>query len=992
MKISLPYFVRGSMSTSGAALIMTVIILAMITIMVLGLADLVRYETASSSAHQERARAQLFARMGVDIVTGVLRKETADPARTWASKPGALIVPDSDGNPPQLTRLGKQVNLHSGLPSPSLLDPGFKPIVLRPADLNIQTFADQNPPTHLITDQPQDPANPASPVVKLPVRWIYVRADGTLDYAESPDLTRASNPLVGRFAYWTDDESSKINLNTAWKRNPAGSAPAGLVVNTFSASHPTSVNVASLKGMTAQMADVLHGTITPNHLYTDLDNPEKPGRFFNSPREVRALGAEFTSVFNAAKFEVTHYNHDPDTTFFNEPRIVLTTQKKHAKGRPFLDILKNPGTDTTLGDDPGYVRKPTSPYNTATSAEVIDRTKFNDVIKKLVTYLKREDWPMVDKTPAGTARISLQSKYFNNNSSRLAQLALGIVEYVRSAESSKTLVEPIRVFNTGTDSAPFYYLVTTGDHTGKDDTYKGNPRGPHITEMAIWRSNTATSGRYRVRYYIEIYLPENYGIDSIDLLAPETGKQMYLYQHFSDQLYASATATTNAYEQNGKSKWFKITNAPTAAGTTVPTMILGGGSVMNPGDYRTIVMEFYRSGTTTTFPMRHALAMGDSPTNANNAIRLDIAPLGDVGNDKAITLNFVAQTNVSAEALETIPSNLSSIESDDPRVNAVAQDWKLQSGTNTLAGGIVNAGGRLKNNNNKVGQGSSVPTDQPEQDLDINGKISSASLRMPYPRGHTKNPAGVVYSPGELGLIQTGLEGKSRTGGAGTPAAATGGIPWRTLRLQPNRYRDSNVVPDWAFMDLFTVPVEVPALAKGIFSPHDTTTAGRINMNAQTQPFGNPELFATPLERRMPLVALLAGVPKDGSGTLLKVEEAEAIARNIYFRTLSLAQGKVYGHASTYDSPGEVVEIEGVADKGEESEAVVRGIANLICARGSVFNVYTIGQSLKQTRNGELLVTAEQRQQTLIERYDRNTNPNITDIYFRKAGFQHLNP
>ncbi|MEZ0275495.1 MAG: hypothetical protein ACAH88_11380, partial [Roseimicrobium sp.] len=217
MKVSFTRLLRHT-SSKGAALIMTIIILAMITIMVLGFADLVRYETVSSSAHQERARAQLFARMGVDIVTGVLRSETADPAKTWASMPGALIVPDMDATPPQPTRLAKQVNLHSGLPSAALLDAAFEPAILRPANLNIQTFADQAPPTHLITDQLQTPTDPGSPVVKLPLRWVYVRRDGTLDYAESPDLTLKENPLVGRFAYWTDDESSKINLNTAWKR------------------------------------------------------------------------------------------------------------------------------------------------------------------------------------------------------------------------------------------------------------------------------------------------------------------------------------------------------------------------------------------------------------------------------------------------------------------------------------------------------------------------------------------------------------------------------------------------------------------------------------------------------------------------------------------------------------------------------------------------------------------------------------------------------
>ncbi len=73
----------------------------------------------------------------------------------------------------------------------------------------------------------------------------------------------------------------------------------------------------------------------------------------------------------------------------------------------------------------------------------------------------------------------------------------------------------------------------------------------------------------------------------------------------------------------------------------------------------------------------------------------------------------------------------------------------------------------------------------------------------------------------------------------------------------------------------------------------------------------------------------------------------------------------------------------------------MREIANLITARGNVFSVYTIGQALKQTQGGKLLVTGEQRQQAYLERYlvDKgNTDPNDDSIGFRTIYFRNLIP
>jgi hypothetical protein len=87
------------------------------------------------------------------------------------------------------------------------------------------------------------------------------------------------------------------------------------------------------------------------------------------------------------------------------------------------------------------------------------------------------------------------------------------------------------------------------------------------------------------------------------------------------------------------------------------------------------------------------------------------------------------------------------------------------------------------------------------------------------------------------------------------------------------------------------------------------------------------------------------------------------------------------------------VEIDGVADKGEKSEELIRNISNLITARGDVFNVYSIGQALQQTRDGKLVVTGEQRLQAMLERYP-TTDPTTGTVtfHFKPVYFRNLIP
>jgi uncharacterized protein (TIGR02600 family) len=91
------------------------------------------------------------------------------------------------------------------------------------------------------------------PYLPMPVKWLYVFRDGTMGPASAGTK---ENPIVGRTAFWTDDESCKLNINTAsegtyWdtpvastERESGDIDPSGNITSStnswsFSASQPT---------------------------------------------------------------------------------------------------------------------------------------------------------------------------------------------------------------------------------------------------------------------------------------------------------------------------------------------------------------------------------------------------------------------------------------------------------------------------------------------------------------------------------------------------------------------------------------------------------------------------------------------------------------------------------------------------------------------------------------------------------------------------------
>ena len=119
----------------------------------------------------------------------------------------------------------------------------------------------------------------------MPVRWMYVLKDGTMTVPDGTNVPAsktpvtsaawsganatltptAANPIVGRIAFWTDDESAKVNVNTAsegtyWDTIVAnsGASPFG------NQPIPTSSSVANpIPDYTLPMGDVPMALLPP---------------------------------------------------------------------------------------------------------------------------------------------------------------------------------------------------------------------------------------------------------------------------------------------------------------------------------------------------------------------------------------------------------------------------------------------------------------------------------------------------------------------------------------------------------------------------------------------------------------------------------------------------------------------------------------------------------------------------------------------------------
>jgi len=204
-------------------------------------------------------------------------------------------------------------------------------------------------------------ANP----VPMPVKWLYVLENGKIAPPTSSTSNEATvagasatNQIVGRIAFWTDDESCKVNVNTAsegsymdmprfnssydmgplakyqavqneFQRYPGHPAMTSLSTIfpslTAETIYKVTPRVAGGGSMGGTVASTTPITITPNRLYATVDellfSPTMSAGSRRTNDAETGSDALESAALEQAKFFITTTSRSPEVNLFNRPRV-----------------------------------------------------------------------------------------------------------------------------------------------------------------------------------------------------------------------------------------------------------------------------------------------------------------------------------------------------------------------------------------------------------------------------------------------------------------------------------------------------------------------------------------------------------------------------------------------------------------------------------------------------------------------------------------------
>jgi hypothetical protein len=396
------------------------------------------------------------------------------------------------------------------------------------------------------------------------VRWIYVQDDGSFS-----EIMNAQS--VGRFAFWVDDESTRANLNTASQRTSAQPD-----------SWPSQIALGALPGLD------IHA---PGIAASRSNAP------FLTPLEALGRNPDWVNALSTNRFFLTHYTQDPDINPWGEPRIVLTTDPTKSGTRPFLGIKASPAADPGLRAS-------------------LSQSQLLNTYTNITTLLARTNWPYARGN-------SFTTKF---GAAGISQLALDLIEYVRTSESANLWPEPI-VAQLSTNSLTLLPLGTSLEDSSLANASMGTVRRPMFSQVGLFCSTNTNASGYVGTLHAQLYLPPGYNVP------------------------------TNAFA--GWSLWSRISSSGGGGEITttnsLPTVNFAGG-------YASVAVTNFTIPATlpgtvpTNSQIRVALLKAATPTIENT---LDVAPL-DPG--LRISLPTAEDRTVYAAV-------------NDPRLNKISTQW-----------------------------------------------------------------------------------------------------------------------------------------------------------------------------------------------------------------------------------------------------------------------------------------------------------------------------
>ena len=258
----------------GTALVLVLAAIVFVSILIVAFFGSVSRELVSSKNYSSGVSSRIYADAAVNLVIAQLQAGTTqdNPAQTWVSQPGLIRLFDNAGNQQKVFKLyssNKMVEAGSFSPTTAGGDPSDVPAwtaatatVSLPWNASPNVYTDLNSPivvnsvpnypilnpgglaatskiegfdvssTYALpdsTDMNQNGDKSEIGQIPMPVKWIYILTDGRIGIPDSTaasltDVTltttdgqpvKGNNPPVARIAFWTDDNTCRLNINTA---------------------------------------------------------------------------------------------------------------------------------------------------------------------------------------------------------------------------------------------------------------------------------------------------------------------------------------------------------------------------------------------------------------------------------------------------------------------------------------------------------------------------------------------------------------------------------------------------------------------------------------------------------------------------------------------------------------------------------------------------------------------------------------------------------
>ena len=312
----------------GAALVIVLLLLSLVTVLVIAFSDLIKRESRVSSLGEGSYRAETHAHYALNVAMDKLEEALApfddpfnptspdptNPSATgpdsfWALAPGLILhYPLGKTTDPYPVPV-RRYPLHSGAPFDAAGDllPDDEVV-----DLNQRLPSGERPIDDTLPDGQ-----------KMAVAWQPI--------LQNPgEAASDTNRLVGRYAFWIDDEGAKVNLNTADGRYPYDGAQS------YGPGTPTEVNLEALAAATPTLTAAARDALAARALAGGLTVPGEAA-------QVPGVPAAFPTT---NRFFLTTYSRSPEFNLFNEPRIQLVPTNMDHLGLEASDTVPIGGGDT----------------------------------------------------------------------------------------------------------------------------------------------------------------------------------------------------------------------------------------------------------------------------------------------------------------------------------------------------------------------------------------------------------------------------------------------------------------------------------------------------------------------------------------------------------------------------------------------------------------------------------------------------------------------